>query len=55
MTRELYDWYKSHGVCVRCRVRDARPGKTQCLLCMSDAADYYEAHKSRRDKAKHAE
>lgn len=55
MTRELYDWYKSHGICVRCRIRGAQPGKTRCLLCMSDDADYYEAHKNRRDEAKHRE
>lgn len=31
--RELYHWRKEHGICPRCKVRDAEPGRTLCFEC----------------------
>lgn len=28
--REEYEWYKTHGICVRCRKAKARSGRTTC-------------------------
>ena len=39
--RELYYWYKEHGICTRCQ-GEAIPGKTLCPDCM----------KKRRQQAK---
>lgn len=29
-----YDWYKSHGICPRCRKEDAAKGHVYCLNCL---------------------
>ena len=31
--REEYEWYKTHGICVRCRKAKARRGRTTCAAC----------------------
>lgn len=31
--REEYEWYKTHGICVRCRKAKARRGRTTCAEC----------------------
>lgn len=31
--REEYEWYKTHGICVRCRKAKARSGRTTCAAC----------------------
>ena len=31
--REKYEWYKTHGICVRCRKAKARRGRTTCAAC----------------------
>lgn len=31
--REEYEWYKTHGICVRCRKAKARCGRTTCAAC----------------------
>ena len=28
--REEYEWFKAHGICVRCRKAKARSGRTTC-------------------------
>lgn len=29
-----YDWYKSHGICPKCRREDAAKGRVYCLNCL---------------------
>ena len=31
--RKEYEWYKTHGICVRCRKAKARSGRTTCAAC----------------------
>ena len=31
--REEYEWFKAHGICVRCRKAKARSGRTTCAAC----------------------
>lgn len=31
--RELYRWYKDHGICTYCKRVPAEPGRTQCKAC----------------------
>lgn len=31
--KEQYEWYKKHGICVKCRKRDAEPHRVKCLEC----------------------
>lgn len=28
-----YQWYKSNGICVRCRKKAAEPGRVMCTAC----------------------
>ena len=30
---EMYYWYKAHGICPYCGVRDPEPGRVSCLQC----------------------
>lgn len=32
--RARREWYKAHGICVRCGQRDAFPGRFQCAECL---------------------
>ena len=36
MTR-MYDWYKSHHICTRCRKETAVPGRTLCPDCAAQS------------------
>lgn len=48
---ELYEWYKSKGICVYCRTEKAMPGKILCSKC---AEHMYKARKlKRQDRAAH--
>lgn len=38
--KEVREWRKAHGICIRCGKFDAEPGKTMCLICMMDCRDY---------------
>ena len=31
--KEIYQWYKEHGICVRCHKRDAEPHRVKCFEC----------------------
>lgn len=42
-SRELYQWYKEHGICVRCHRTDAAYGFVSCPDCL---------YKNRMEKAK---
>jgi hypothetical protein len=33
-SRDEYDWYKSHGICPRCRVKHGAPGGVYCEDCL---------------------
>lgn len=35
----LYEWYKEHGICVRCGQMDAVKGKTKCVTCLEKNAE----------------
>lgn len=45
MSKELYDWYKSKGMCTKCGINKARQGYTMCWDCAADSnersQDYY--------------
>ena len=32
--KELREWRKAHGICIRCGKSDAEPGKTMCPDCL---------------------
>lgn len=32
--RDLYEWYKVHGICTYCKTRWCAPGKTYCEVCI---------------------
>ena len=38
--KELREWRKAHGICIRCGKADAEPGKTECLICRMDCREY---------------
>ena len=42
--RERYAWYKSHGICVKCKKEDAEPPYTMCLVCRGDEAERNRAY-----------
>ena len=31
--REEYQWYKEHGICVKCHSEEAEPGRVKCFEC----------------------
>lgn len=34
-----YEWYKAHGICVKCHKEDALPGKVYCAVCTAMTAE----------------
>lgn len=48
MGKELYEWYKEHRICVRCKQVKAIKGKTKCVECTE-----FERAKSRQYYAEH--
>ena len=38
--RERYEWYKSHGICVRCLTEKAKEGHVVCWRCLANENDY---------------
>ena len=49
---EGYYFYKNHGICVNCRVRNAVKGKTKCPECQKKeramALAYYREHREQQ-------
>ena len=49
--KERYQWYKSHGICVRCGKEKADKGRTRCLQCrfidIDNARKWQAANKER--------
>lgn len=43
--KALYDWYKSHGICVKCGQRDAIKGGSRCAECVERDRLWREAHR----------
>lgn len=47
-----YYFYKNHGICVKCRVRNAVKGKTKCPECQKKesamALAYYREHREQQ-------
>ena len=43
--KELYNWYKSKGICTKCGTNKAKPGGTMCFDCadkdIERSQDYY--------------
>lgn len=59
--REMYNWYKKHGICVACRTNDAVGNMTMCGDCLfkmnqrcrewrSKNNDYSSAYSKKRNK-----
>jgi hypothetical protein len=38
--KERYEWYKSHGICVRCLKESAKSGHVVCWRCLANENDY---------------
>lgn len=36
--KELYHWYRDHGICFECKRRDAEPGRMLCAACKRERA-----------------
>lgn len=60
-SRELYQWYKAHGICPKCKTEWAAPGRVFCLDClkkkraeiMKNGSDYnMQKCRERREKLK---
>lgn len=49
MKKEVYDFYKSNGICVLCGKQKPRKGMVYCLDC----ADNLSAYRMKRRKDKH--
>lgn len=47
LRKEEYDFYKSHGICVRCHKNAAEPNKVMCLECADKERD---TDKSKRER-----
>ena len=53
LMNEYREWYKSHGICIRCGARSAEPGKTECAECSEkNRIRYAEYYKKNRLKIK---
>ena len=37
---ERYEWYKSHGICVRCLTEKAKKGHVVCWRCLANENEY---------------
>lgn len=33
---ESYEWYKSHGICPRCKKQYNKPGRVHCEACLAE-------------------
>ena len=54
----LYQWYKEHGICVKCGCEDAVKGKTRCVTCLEKEAEAqrkYRAKETAEERQKRAE
>ena len=57
--RELYYWYKSHGICYNCKIRPVEEGKARCLVCKMDLRERQKTYRDnmtedQRDKMRKA-
>lgn len=49
--KETYAWYKEHGICTRCHIEKAAPGRTTCNICAAiDRESAQEHYQKIRDK-----
>ena len=53
--REVYHYYKEHGICVECHQEEAAKGKTRCLYCLSKRAEQRRERESKLTKEELAE
>ena len=37
--KEVREWRKAHGICIRCGRFDAEPNRTMCLVCVIDCRE----------------
>ena len=40
MNKDLYYWYKDHGICTKCGRENAEPEKTMCSECLEKNRKY---------------
>lgn len=54
MSKEIYNWRKSHKVCTKCGQENAKQNHTLCWRCLANANDYsriyYFSHGKRSDE-----
>lgn len=50
--RERYEWYKAHGICVKCGRRDAFNGRVECEYCI-ERRYLYSKQEKRVEAARH--
>ena len=48
--REEYNWYKSHGICVKCHQEDAIKGMVYCAYCRAYQRNFYRYHKPAKEE-----
>lgn len=48
--REEYQWYKSHGICVKCHQEDAIEGRIYCAYCRAYQRIFYRYHKPKKEE-----
>jgi len=46
---QSYQWYKAHGICVKCHIEDAVPGKVHCAECAALVVAFNKARAKRRE------
>lgn len=50
-SKETYQWYKDHGICVKCKREDAEYGRTKCSECLEKEAEKVRAKRLANPKS----
>ena len=47
---ENYKYYKEHGICPQCGIREHAPGRVRCEICLAQNAESSRRHRERKAK-----
>ena len=47
---ENYKYYKEHGICPQCGVREHAPGRVRCEICLAQNAESSRRHRDKENK-----
>lgn len=53
--KQTYEWYKAHGICVKCKKHEAARGHVLCPDCMDRLRKNYYARVSKETEKEHRE